>query len=72
MDMNGKIAALLRDFAAIQKSKQSMLGQARRERLAGVPVERIINCWPIERLLEWAAERSGSKKFNPRATATGR
>jgi histidinol phosphatase-like PHP family hydrolase len=23
-------------------------------RLAGVPVERIINCWPLEQLLEWA------------------
>ncbi|HKB10431.1 MAG TPA: PHP domain-containing protein [Vicinamibacterales bacterium] len=29
MDMNGKIAALLRDFAAIQKSKQSMWGYQR-------------------------------------------
>jgi len=29
MDMNGKIAALLRDFAAIQKSKQSMWGYRR-------------------------------------------
>jgi histidinol phosphatase-like PHP family hydrolase len=27
-------------------------------RLAGVPVDRVINCWPLERLLEWAAERS--------------
>jgi len=26
-------------------------------RLAGVPVERIINCWPLERLLEWARDR---------------
>jgi putative hydrolase len=26
-------------------------------RLAGVPTERIVNCWPLERLLEWAAER---------------
>jgi len=25
-------------------------------RLAGVPVDRIINCWPLERLLEWASE----------------
>ena len=23
-------------------------------RLAGVPTDRIINCWPLERLLEWA------------------
>src|SRR5256885_2575459 len=29
LDMNGKIAALLRDFAAIQKSKQSMWGYKR-------------------------------------------
>src|SRR6267378_6088290 len=28
-DMNGKIAALLRDFAAIQKSKQKMWGYKR-------------------------------------------
>src|SRR5215217_8403066 len=29
MDMNGKIAALLRDFAAIQKAQQSMWGYKR-------------------------------------------
>src|SRR6266581_4594608 len=29
VDMNGRIAALLRDFAAIQKSKQSMWGYKR-------------------------------------------
>jgi histidinol phosphatase-like PHP family hydrolase len=23
-------------------------------RIAGIPAERVINCWPIERLLEWA------------------
>jgi histidinol phosphatase-like PHP family hydrolase len=28
-------------------------------RLAGVPVERIVNCWSLERLLEWARSRSG-------------
>jgi histidinol phosphatase-like PHP family hydrolase len=26
-------------------------------RLAGVPPDRIINCWPLERLLAWAKER---------------
>lgn len=26
-------------------------------RLAGVPPERVINCWPLDRLLEWAAAR---------------
>jgi hypothetical protein len=29
MDLNGQIAALLRDFAAVQKSKQSMWGYKR-------------------------------------------
>jgi putative hydrolase len=28
-------------------------------RLAGVPRDRVINCWPVERLLEWAASRRG-------------
>jgi histidinol phosphatase-like PHP family hydrolase len=28
-------------------------------RLAGIPPERVINCWTLERLLEWAASRSG-------------
>jgi histidinol phosphatase-like PHP family hydrolase len=27
-------------------------------RLAGVPADRIVNCWPLDRLLEWARERS--------------
>ncbi len=27
-------------------------------RLAGVPRDRVINCWPTDRLLEWAARRS--------------
>jgi histidinol phosphatase-like PHP family hydrolase len=26
-------------------------------RLAGVPTERIVNCWPLKKLLDWAAER---------------
>src|SRR5262245_7915691 len=46
MDMNGKIAALLRDFAAIQKSKQSMWGY-RRAAAAILALEE-----PIESLLE--------------------
>ena len=28
-------------------------------RLAGVPVERVVNCWTLERLLKWARSRSG-------------
>jgi histidinol phosphatase-like PHP family hydrolase len=27
-------------------------------RLAGVPADRVINCWPLDRLLDWARERS--------------
>lgn len=27
-------------------------------RLAGIPVDRIVNCWSLDRLLEWAALRS--------------
>jgi histidinol phosphatase-like PHP family hydrolase len=26
-------------------------------RLAGVPAERVINCWPVEQLLEWLAKQ---------------
>jgi putative hydrolase len=27
-------------------------------RLAAVPTERVVNCWPLQRLLEWTRERS--------------
>ena len=27
-------------------------------RLAGIPVDRIVNCWPLERLLAWLADSS--------------
>src|SRR5437763_2197742 len=46
IDMNGKIAALLRDFAAVQKSKQSMWGYKRAAR-AVLALEE-----PIESLLQ--------------------
>ena len=26
-------------------------------RLAGVPADRVVNTWPLDRLLEWAAHR---------------
>jgi len=29
-------------------------------RLAGIPAERVINCWPVDRLLEWARQRSAA------------
>ena len=28
-------------------------------RLAGVPTDRIVNCWPVERLMEWLATTNG-------------
>ena len=28
-------------------------------RLAGVPRDRVINCWPLAKLLDWAEQRSG-------------
>lgn len=31
-------------------------------RLAGVPVDRVINCWPLDQLLDWAAERRGIQR----------
>src|SRR5688572_13170943 len=30
-------------------------------RIAGVPRSRVINCWPLGKLLEWAREQSGSR-----------
>jgi putative hydrolase len=27
-------------------------------RLAGIPRERVINCWPLVKLLDWAEQRS--------------
>ena len=30
-------------------------------RLAGVPVERVVNCWPLDQLLDWLRERHASK-----------
>jgi putative hydrolase len=26
-------------------------------RLAGIPADRIVNCWPLDRLLDWARSR---------------
>ena len=31
-------------------------------RLAGIPAERIVNCWPLERLLEWLQDRSRERR----------
>ena len=31
-------------------------------RLAGIPPDRVINCWPLDRLLDWAARRSHTRR----------
>jgi putative hydrolase len=31
-------------------------------RLAGIPAERIVNCWPLDRLLNWLANPSGERR----------
>ena len=36
-------------------------------RIAGVPADRVINCWPEERLEEWMRERRGSSATRARA-----
>ena len=35
-------------------------------RLAGIPIERIVNCWPLDRLLEWLKSRAS---FSTRSIA---
>jgi putative hydrolase len=31
-------------------------------RLAGIPSDRVVNCWPLERLLAWIAEPAGERR----------
>jgi histidinol phosphatase-like PHP family hydrolase len=31
-------------------------------RLAGIPPDRVINCWPLDRLLDWAARRTHTRR----------
>ena len=31
-------------------------------RLAGIPAERIVNCWPLDRLLAWLANPSSERR----------
>ena len=38
-------------------------------RIAGIPRARVINCWPLEQLLEWAHSRFAQSTFAPGATA---
>jgi histidinol phosphatase-like PHP family hydrolase len=37
-------------------------------RLAGIPADRVVNCWPIDRLLNWLADPQA--EVRPTATAT--
>jgi len=65
-DTNGIIAALLRDLASVQTSQHSRWGYKRaaaairnleaHARLARVPADCVINCWPLDRLLDWAKD----------------
>jgi histidinol phosphatase-like PHP family hydrolase len=34
-------------------------------RLAGIPAERIVNCWPLERLLAWLANPASERDVKP-------
>jgi histidinol phosphatase-like PHP family hydrolase len=40
-------------------------------RLAAIPTDRIVNCWPLERLLSWIADRSSSRGQPPSVSADG-
>ena len=31
-------------------------------RLAGIPAERIVNCWPLDRLLAWLSNPSSERR----------
>src|SRR3982074_861594 len=62
MDLNGRIAALLRDFAAVQKSKQSMWGY-KRAASAILALEK-----PIASLLQPAATLRKIPNVGPSST----
>ena len=40
-------------------------------RLAGIPADRVINCWSDDRLAAWMAERQGRTPARPARSATG-
>ena len=40
-------------------------------RLAAIPPERVVNCWPVERLLGWLSDRSSASAQHGRKVATG-
>lgn len=41
-------------------------------RLAGIPAERVINTWPLERLLEWSSERAVRQSATKPAAKTAK
>ena len=62
----GCLFALDSDAHSIQELRFSEYAIAH-ARLAGVPAERVINCWSDERLEEWMRERRGSTARQARA-----
>ena len=77
IDMNGKIAALLRDFAAIQKSKQSMWGYKRAASAILAleePIESFLHnhltdsdvFWVVELEMNRILQRCIARSFDPR------
>lgn len=62
----GCLFALDSDAHSIQELRFSEYAIAH-ARLAGIPAERVINCWSDERLEEWMRERRGSTATRARA-----
>jgi putative hydrolase len=58
----GCLFAIDSDAHAGDELEYSEIGLAH-ARLAGIPAERVINAWPIERLLAWAEERSSGRRL---------
>jgi putative hydrolase len=54
---SGCLIALDTDAHAVSQWRYADIAIAH-ARLAGVPPDRVVNLWPLERLLEWAAQRS--------------
>lgn len=52
----GCLIALDSDAHATEELRYAETSMAH-ARLAGVPTDRVINCWPVDRLLEWLADR---------------
>lgn len=57
----GCVFALDSDAHATEEFSNAEIAIAH-ARLAGVPKERVINCWPIDQLMAWLAERKAGRK----------